>query len=325
MREPQFIKQNKEKWEKIESTIQNRSDISADTYASYFLELLNDLSFARTKFKHSALVNYLNSLASKIHHKIYISKKEKSNRWKTFWTDELPRLMSKSKGALLLSFTIFAFGVFIGVISASQDESFVQFILGRDYVHRTLDNIDKGDPLAIYKSMKQTEMFFGIAINNIRVSFLAFVFGIFTAFGTGYILFSNGVMLGSFQYFFYKKGLFVTSILGVWIHGTIEISVIIIAGAAGIILGNSILFPKTYSRLDSFKSGAAKGLQIVIGLIPLFVIAAFLEGFVTRYYQELGYFSLIIILGSLAFIIYYFILYPNIKTRKVNERENQLI
>ena len=321
MREPYFIKQNRAKWERIERAANDKDKISPDKYASFFIELLNDLSFARTKYKHSYLVEYLNSLSARIHHKIYITKREKSNRIKTFWTKELPLVMADCQGALLLSFGVFLLSAILGCISASLDESFIQMILGRGYVHQTLDNIEQGDPLAIYKSAKQTDMFFGIAINNIRVSFFAFMAGVLTPLGTIYILFRNGVMLGSFQYFFYQKGLLMTSVLGIWIHGTIEISIIIIAGAAGILIGNSILFPESFSRLDSFKKGAKKGLKIIIGLIPLFVLAAFLEGFVTRYYQELGYFSLIIILGSLAFIIYYFVILP-IKLKRRYERAN---
>ena len=58
-------------------------------------------------------------------------------------------------------------------------------------------------------------------------------------------------MLGSFQWWFKAKGLLLTSILAVWIHGAFEISAIVIAGGAGITLGNGILFPGTYTRVQS--------------------------------------------------------------------------
>ena len=82
-------------------------------------------------------------------------------------------------------------------------------------------------------------------------------------------------MLGSFQYFFFSKGLGFQSVLVIWIHGTLEISAIVLAGAAGLILGNSFLFPKTYTRMASIQKGAKDGLKIVIGLIPIFIVAAF--------------------------------------------------
>ncbi|MFI5155165.1 MAG: stage II sporulation protein M [Chitinophagales bacterium] len=116
--------------------------------------------------------------------------------------------------------------------------------------------------------------------------------------------------MGAFQYYFFAKGLGLKSVLVIWIHGTLEISSIIIAGAAGLILGNSLVFPGTYGRMESLKRGAKDGLKFMIGLVPIFIVAAFLEGFVTRYSTMPLWMSLIILIGSLAFIIWYFIIYP---------------
>jgi uncharacterized membrane protein SpoIIM required for sporulation len=124
------------------------------------------------------------------------------------------------------------------------------------------------------------------------------------------MLLYNGIMLGAFQYFFYQKGLLLTSVLTIWIHGTLEISAIIIAGCAGLVLGNSILFPGTYSRLESLKLGAKKGLKIIVGLVPVFIMAGFLESFVTRLTEMPSIVKTGIIFLSAAFIIYYFIIYP---------------
>lgn len=88
-----------------------------------------------------------------------------------------------------------------------------------------------------------------------------------------------------------------------------EISAIIIAGCAGLTVGNSILFPKTYSRLVSFQRGARQGLKIAVGLVPIFITAGFLEGFVTR--QPLYPAVSILIIGvSAFFIVWYFVWYP---------------
>jgi uncharacterized membrane protein SpoIIM required for sporulation len=99
------------------------------------------------------------------------------------------------------------------------------------------------------------------------------------------------------------------SVLKIWIHGTLEISAIVIAGAAGLVMGHSLLFPRTYSRLDSFKQGAKKGMKIVIGLVPVFVTAGFLESFITRLTLP-PIISGGIILVSATFIVWYFVLYP---------------
>jgi len=96
----------------------------------------------------------------------------------------------------------------------------------------------------------------------------------------------------------------------------LEISAIIIAGCAGLVMGNSILFPGTYSRGVSFVRGAKQGVKIVIGLVPVFATAAILESFVSRYSQMPVWLSTSIIGVSLTFIIWYFIIYPIVLNRK---------
>jgi len=160
-------------------------------------------------------------------------------------------------------------------------------------------------------------MFMGITFNNIRVSFYAFTAGLLLSVGTILLLLYNGIMLGTFHHLFYTQGLLFKSLSIVWIHGTLEISSIVIAGAAGLILGNSILFPKTYSRRESFLISAKDGVKIIIGLIPLFIVAGFLESFVTRFTQMPVILNLLIIFSSLSFIIWYVIIYPLKLNRRV--------
>ena len=310
MREPAFIKQNAERWQKFEKMLANRKQITPDEQAELFIQLTDDLSYAKTFYPKSKIVGYLNTLASKVHRNIYKNKKEESSRFIRFWVYELPQLFQKSHKELLYSFIVFMIAICIGIISSANDTTFVNLILGDRYVNMTLENIDKGDPMAVYKKMNEMDMFLAITFNNVRVSFMAFMLGIFCSFGTAYVLFSNGVMLGAFQYFFYAKGLFWTSFLTIWIHGTLEISAIVIAGCAGFVMGNSILCPQTYSRVDSFKMGVRQGTKIIIGLVPIFIVAGFLEGFVTRHTELPSFVKLFIILFSFAFIVWYFIIYP---------------
>lgn len=314
MREAAFIKQNHEKWEEFE-VILSQKDPDPDKLAELFIQITDDLAFSQTQYPKSKTTYYLNGLASKVHQNVYKTKKERKNRTFEFWKYELPMIVKSCHKYLFYSFIIFTISMGIGAISSANDDTFIRLILGDDYVNMTLENIDQEDPMAVYKSMDQTDMFLRITLNNIYVSFMAFVMGILIPVGTPYVLFKNGVMLGSFQYFFFEQGLFLDSFLTIWIHGTLEISAIVIAGAAGLVIANSIMFPGTYTRLDSFRSGAKKGLKIVIGLIPIFIMAGFLESFVTRYTDLPIFIKALIILISAFFIIYYFVIYPNIVAR----------
>ena len=310
MREASFVKQNKEKWMVFEKALHNNVKINPDDLASYYIQLTNDLSYAQTYYPESKTLLYLNSLASEAHQKIYITKRESKNKIVSFWKYEFPLFFKNYHKTLLYAFLIFMSAVLIGVISTLNDDSFVRLILGDAYVNMTIENIENGEPMAVYKSGSQVGTFLGITINNIRVSIIAFALGALFSVGTIYVLFSNGIMLGAFITFFYNYGiLYKTSTI--WLHGTIEISVIVIAGCAGLVMGNSFLFPKTYSRRVAFMKGAKDGLKIVISTLPFFIIAGFIEGFLTRFGEQMHWtLSYGIILASLTLIIYYYIIYP---------------
>ncbi|HKH61162.1 MAG TPA: stage II sporulation protein M [Flavitalea sp.] len=306
MREGRFIKKNIDKWKQY----QYETATDPDEMAHQFTELVNDLGYSKTFYPHSKVTQYLNGLASRIYLGIYKNKREESSRILRFWKTELPLTVRKYHRELLYAFLLFTAFAIMAAFSAAQDQSFVRGVLGNNYVEMTEDNIVRGDPFGVYKDKNKFEMFLTIALNNVKVSFMVFVGGLLLSIGTVWMLFENGMMLGSFQTFFFLKDLGWQSVLVVWIHGTLEISAIIIAGAAGLIVGNSILFPGTHKRIRSLKRGAKHGLKLMIGLVPVFIAAAFLEGYITRYSTMPKAISITILAVSFTFIIWYFVVYP---------------
>lgn len=306
MREAVFLRQNTDKWKRYAT----QPTTNPDELAARFVELTDDLSYARTFYPDSATTQYLNELTGKLHQAVYKNKRENTGRFGQFWLRELPLLVARSHRPLLWALVFFSLATAIGALSAAYDDTFVRVILGDQYVNLTLSNIRRGDPMAIYKSAGQTQMFLTITANNIFVALRTFAMGALLSFGTAWALFTNGIMLGAFQYFFFAQGVGTQSVLTIWIHGTLEISAIVLAGGAGFVMGNSLLFPGTFSRADSFRRGARDGLKLAIGLVPIFVVAGFLEGFVTRHTEMPLALSIFIIGSSLAFILGYFVFYP---------------
>ena len=323
MREAAFVKQNEDKWLRFESLIHNRQQISPDETSNLYMQVTDVLSYAQTFYPESKTLIYLNHLSSQSHQLIYKTKRESSKRFISFFTEEFPLIMFQYQRQLLIAFLTFLLFSIVGAYSAANDGTFVRSILGDGYVNMTLENIENDDPMAVYKDAKEMGMFLGITINNIKVALYAFVFGIILSIGSLVIIMNNAVMLGSFQYFFYDQGLLWESVRTIWIHGTIEISVIIIAGCAGMVVGNSILFPKTYTRLESFKRGMKNGLKIVVSTIPFFILAGFLEGFVTRHTEMPDWLAIFIIGGSLVLILFYYVYYPR-KVYRRHQKELQL-
>lgn len=310
MREAYFVKINRKKWQLFEEVVDKKQEIDTAALSELYLEVTDDLSFAKTFYPKSNTAMYLNTLASIAHSKIYKTRKESKRRIVTFYKYEFPLFFVKYHKQLLISFSVFLFFTFVGVFSAANDANFVRLILGDVYVNTTLENIENGDPMAVYKQANQLSMSAFITFNNIRVAVFAFLLGMFFSVGTLYIMMQNGIMLGSFVFFFFEKGLFWESSRTIWIHGTIEISAIIIASSAGLVWGNGLLFPKTYTRLESFKRSFVDGLKIILSTIPFFIIAGFMEGFVTRYTQMPDWMAIVIIGASFFLILYYYIVYP---------------
>jgi len=305
MREGQFIKHNLKRWEDFQQPTDDPDEV-----AKRFTYLVDDLSYAKTFYPHGNTTKYINGIAANIYLSIYKNKKEKKQRLITFWTTELPLVIRKRHRLLLFTFLFFISFVFLGVFSADNDQSFVRAVLGDGYVDMTERNIANGDPFGVYKQGNSLAMFLQIAFHNIEVTFMCYASGILVGIGTLYFLFENGLMVGVFEYMFFHHHIGFRSILVVFIHGTLELSALVIAGAAGLTLGSSMLFPGTYTRMQSLLAAAKDSVKIIVSLIPVFIVAAFFEGFVTRHTGMPLWLSLTILLSSGSFIVWYFIIYP---------------
>ena len=282
----------------------------ADEMAKDFTQLVDDLAYAKTFYRTSKVTQFLNSQSAKIYLDIYKNRKEESNRLVKFWKYDLPLTIRKHHRIILFTLIIFCVFFAVGFFSSSHDESFVREVLGDDYVSMTEKNIEEGNPFGVYKSGNSFWMWIGIMINNIMVSLTYFVKGIFFGILSITSMVLEAMRLGAFEQFFFGKGVGLQSVLIVSIHGVLEIFSIIVSSAAGVVMGTSYLFPGTMTRLKAFKKGTKDGVKIVIGLIPFFAIAAFFEGFVTRHSEMPQWLSGLLLLGSVSFILWYFVIYP---------------
>ncbi len=315
MREKNFIEQNKEKWKELEDLLKEKEK-DPDKLTKLFIQVTDDLSYAKTYYPNRFIRLYLNGIAQRIFYILYSSRLSGGKKFINFWKEDLPRLIYSSRKVLLFSLCIFLLSFCIGTLSSAYDPEFASFILGQDYVQMTMENIRKGDPMAVYKKTNEADMFLGITFNNLRVSFLVFVTGIFYCIGSIGMLMYNGIMVGVFQYFFYKQNLLLTSSLSIWLHGTLEISSMILASAAGITMGRGLIFPGTHTRFQSFFLSARRGIKILLGIIPIVIIAAIIESFLTRYTGAPVFLKGGLIFLSLAFIVAYFVWYPYKKSKE---------
>ncbi len=310
MREDAFISKNMARWRRIEMQVASASFASTDEMVEIYTDISSDLAYAQTHFPQSAVWRFLNNLTLELHGVMYRKRHPRWHRLLTYWTHDVPLAVYDGRRELRLSLVVFAVGLLFGMLSALGGEEYMRILLGDAYMDQTLHNISTGQPMAIYDGGPATTMFLHITVNNVWVAFLCFAMGIFTSFATGYLILHNAMIVGAFITFFAQRGLLFTALPTIMLHGTLELSAIIIAGGAGMALGNGWLFPGTYTRVESFVRAARRAVQIVVSTVPIFIVAGFIEGFFTRYTDVGDLPRLFVIFLSLAFIVFYYILLP---------------
>lgn len=296
--------------------------------AGAYEDVSADLAFAQTHFPDSDIVPYLNALALVLHNKLYGHKLHRMSQIKQFWTKEIPMEVYRNRWMLVLALVVFVAAVGIGVFSTIGDPDFVRKIMGDSYVEMTLRNIENGDPMAVYGNETSRSMMVGITLNNIWVSFYTYVSGMLTCFSTAYFMIVNGVMCGSFMTFCYQNGVLTDCLLSMWLHGVLEITAIIVAGGAGMTLGRGWLFPGTYPRLQSFVASAKSSVKIIVGLVPFFIVAGFIESYITRHSEMHAALKLMIIGISLVFVVFYFVYLPwkrGLESKKKSGKDVEVI
>lgn len=322
MKETQFIEQNKEKWADYENMLKEQSPDAEKIY-SLFYSISDDLAYARAHYPNRSVRVYLNNLARNLFRNVYSGRKTTLRSAIDFWKTDVPMALYNTRYEQLAALLVFIVAALIGIVSCLSDDQFAASILGKSYVRMTLENIHNGKPMAVYDEDSPFSMFFSIASNNLKVCYIGFSMGIMGGLGTLYILLYNGIMVGTFQFFFAKYNLLWSSFLTIWMHGALEISSIVIGSGAGFTLGKGLLFPGTYSRLQSLLLAARRAITIMIGISPVIVVAAYIESFLTRYYDMHEAIKLVLILASFGFILFYFVFYPFIKGRSQKEHSYQ--
>ena len=322
MKETRFIEQNKEKWADYENMLKEQSPDAEKIY-SLFYSISDDLAYARSHYPNRSVRVYLNNLARNLFRNVYSGRKTTLRSALDFWKTDVPMALYNTRYEQLAALLVFFVAALIGIVSCLSDDQFAASILGKSYVRMTLENIHNGKPMAVYDEDSPFSMFLAIASNNLKVCYIGFSMGIMGGLGTLYILLYNGIMVGTFQFFFAKYNLLWSSFLTIWMHGALEISSIVIGSGAGFTIGKGLLFPGTYSRLQSLLLAARRAITIMIGISPVIVVAAYIESFLTRYYDMHEAIKLVLILASFGFILFYFVFYPFIKKRSQKEYSYQ--
>ena len=223
------------------------------------------------------MVRELERLLGQAHSAIYQARRGKARNWWRFWTETWPALIREQARPILLATAIFWAAAVLGFGMAAffpQLESLF---------------VNQGMRDAMAKGQLWTQRIVGmapqassaIARNNITVSLLTWALGITFGVGTAWMMVFNGLMLGVTAVACFRVGLHLPLAEFVVAHGSLELPAIWIAGGAGLMIGRAMILPGRYKRSVEIKLAAKKSVQIVVGTIPMLLIAGFVEGFIS--------------------------------------------
>ena len=283
MTEEQFIQINSSTWKELETLFSkiNKKGIKSlpSKEIKRFLHIFrlssHHLAYVRTHYPKSNLAIYLNALVGKSHSHVYAVKKIAPGEFIKYIYYGFPKLLKEYSLYILSSFGFFALGGIIAMLMVYINVNNASFFLPQ----QLLDSVSSGKMGGgqwNYPLMSSI-----IMVNNISVALRAFVLGITLGLGTIYVLFQNGALLGALTTLVYMYGDPVNYWSLILPHGVIELTAIFIAGAAGLIIGKSILLPGEYSRKHSLIRGTKKAVSLIMGVAVMLIIAGIIEGFFT--------------------------------------------
>ncbi len=236
-----------------------------------------DLAYARLRTGDANLIFYLNDLVTRAHGLLYAERGPGLARLGQFLSVGFPRLLRARRVYVLLAAATFLVGGLLSAgITAANPEAIRIFIPDR------VDEVD------FYKNLPQTigeedrpEDSAKLMQNNIRVAIAAFAVGILGGFPTLLLLFMNGLPIGALAVQQHNAGydLILWSFLAP--HGVPELTAIMIAGGAGMMIGHALVAPGELSRRDALTVAGRDAVRLLLGTVVLFIVAGFLESFIS--------------------------------------------
>ncbi|MEN6576250.1 MAG: stage II sporulation protein M [Phycisphaerales bacterium] len=228
---------------------------------------------------------WVNQLAIAAHGLLYRRKSGRSLPaiWRFFRRD-YPRLFRRQWLFVVLAIAIFVVGMLGAYVVVRLMPSNAYLFVPQGLDVSDAREVTSEDISERFRQMPNPPMAAGIMANNISVAFFAFALGIVVGLGTCYVLLANAMMLGGFIGHFANHGLSYALWSFIAPHGVLEIFAILVSAAAGLRLGLSLAAPGRMTRAASLRIGAREAVLLVLGTIPMFVIAGFIEGFITPLY-----------------------------------------
>jgi uncharacterized membrane protein SpoIIM required for sporulation len=261
-----------------------------------------DLATVREDPASKQLAVYLNQLLGRAHNLIYMGRRANRRGIWTFYKDLYPVIFRETFSDTFAAFVLFLAAAFAGVLMGIGDPSFTRHFLGPQMV----DTIERHQmwthSIVTIKPLASS----AILTNNISVALSTFALGITAGIGTVWMMLLNGLMMGVVGVACWREGMSLPLWSFVAAHGVLELPAIFIAGGAGIGIAKGLLFPGSLPRRESLVRAGGRSVRLVLGTIPMLLVAGVVEGFVSP--TDLPYQLKFLLAGALATLLVLYLL-----------------
>jgi uncharacterized membrane protein SpoIIM required for sporulation len=240
-----------------------------------YRQTATDLSAVRGDPSSVQQSRYLNQLLGRAHNAIYSGQKKSVGGVWRFYSREYPRIFRRFLPYTATATAIFLLGAIAGTFFSLSDPDYMRDFLGP----HMMASIERHEMWTQSIVSVKPQASSGIMTNNLSVSFVTFALGITAGIGTLFELFFNGMMIGVIGVACGTYQLSIPLWSFVAPHGVLELPAIFIAGGAGLRLAQALLFPGLLSRRDSLAVGGTEAVRLLVGVIPMLIVAGTIEAF----------------------------------------------
>ena len=280
-----WIEKRKPHWIKLETLLKQSSTGGLKSLSRSDLQELSllyrqtaaDLASIREDRSSVHFVRYINQLLVRAHNTIYSGHRANPMAVVDFFRDAYPKSFRRHLKHCALATFIFAIAGLVGAILTYQNPDFKVKLLGPQMVE-TIDRHQMWTHSIVgIKPLASS----AIMTNNMSVGFTTFALGITAGLGTIYMMAYNGLLIGVIGIACWLSGMSVQLWSFVAPHGVLELPAIFIAGGAGFRIAQGLLFPGMLPRRDSLARAGTEAVQLLLGTIPILIIAGIIEAFIS--------------------------------------------
>lgn len=279
-----WLEQRIPAWRELEQLFKTRDRKSDDCddarrIISGFHLLASDLSLARRALPGSRIHRWLETMFLRGHQLIFRTPGNTLLRIRDIYAFESPALIRDMSHLLMYTFMLFAGAILCGWLLITLNPDLATLFVSTEMINR----VQAGElwTEGLLNVMPSSVLSLSLMTNNITVSIFAFSLGAFYGLGTLYIITLNGLMLGGVFAFTAQYGLHDDLFKFVIAHGVVELSVICIAGAMGLKLGEALLRPGTHTRQQAFRGATGNAAKVLLVAVPFLIVAGLIEGYIS--------------------------------------------